>query len=308
MNIFIEAYHTFCEDYMFKALPEHNFYRVSDKRTPWSMRTPPKNLFLFDNLEDIPWNAISLGYTVSPEMFLHITKERGVPCIFHIDQMPPDYETPFRWKEVIGSNTVTLYWSSEEAFAWEMGKQVVHHHPIDCEFWKGYNPIIPHAITVATRPISSWGNQVKGYYILKEAYKHVPIQVVAAADPEFPLSSPMIESEEHMRATLASHSVYFNCAWKLDRTALEAMAIGLPVVAIRTPQNVYRDLFVHGEDIIYCNTMEEMVEQTNSLIKNTYKARLIGRNARIVVCRNFTVVAANKKWNDSFALALEVKK
>jgi hypothetical protein len=46
-----------------------------------------------------------------------------------------------------------------------------------------------------------------------------------------------------MVKTLQDHQVYFNCAWKLDRSPLEAMGVGLPVVAIRGSRNVYRKYF-----------------------------------------------------------------
>lgn len=304
MNIFIEAYHTFCEWYMFNTLPLHTFHRVSDSNTPWAMRRKPDNLILYNNIYAIPWDSIDIAYVVSPNMY-NIAREKVKACIFHVDQMPPSEEFAESWRNVISKKTITMYWSKEEAEAWNMGTPCIHRHPIDCNFWKGYKRTIPHAITVATRPISSWGNLVKGYSILKQAYQCVPIQVVAGGDPEFPLSSPMIETEEEMRDILASHSVYFNCGWKLDRTSLEAMAIGLPVVAIKTPQNVYKDIFTNGEDIIYCNNTEEMIEKTLWLIKDGYMAMTIGKNARMMVSRHFRPITARIQWENAFNLSLE---
>ena len=188
---------------------------------------------------EIPWEKIDLGYAVTIGSFREVIK-KNKPCVFHIDQVPQEWDNPKWLKTAIDKNPV-VYWSKEEAEMWDVGISIVRPHPIDTEIFKEYNPIMKKAITIATRSISSWGQELKGYRILKDAYYQLPLQVIAKYDKDFP-NAKNINSEEEMVKALQEHQTYFNCAWKLDRSPLEAMGCGMPVVALKTNNNTYLDI------------------------------------------------------------------
>jgi len=303
MNIVMERYHDFCEYYMYKALPEHTFYIVDNNIAPKG-RIFPENAKITP-WDKIPWDIIDCGYAVSYERWLAL-KEHGKPCVFHIDQVPQQWDNPGKLAVLLG-DTPTCYWSEEEAEMWHVGTPIVRPHPIDTDIFKGYNPTKNMAITVATRAISGWGPELKGYYILQDAYYQIPIQVIAKEDPNFP-NARGIFSEEDMVETLKDHQVYFNCAWKLDRSPLEAMGVGLPVVAIKTRYNVYKKYFnEENNNIVYAFDTQDMVKKTKELLDDKDKANEIGKNARNTIREFWNPELSKKGWEKAFNLAIRSK-
>jgi len=173
--------------------------------------------------------------------------------------------------------------------------------------FKGYEPTKNMAITVATRAFSGWGPELKGYNILKDAYYKLPIQVIAKEDKDFP-NAKGIYSEQEMVDTLKDHQLYFNCAWKLDRSPLEAMGVGLPVIAIKTGHNVYREHFnEENNNIVYAWNTEEMIIKTKELLEDPARCKEIGDNARNTIKEFWSPELSKNGWNKAFNLALGVK-
>ncbi len=282
-------------------MPDHTFYSAAEYDTDNAGRPLLPNV-IHVKWENIPWEKIDVAMLVGIEKVPLITKH-NIPWVFHIDQMPEDQNLK-RIAEVVHPNQIVLYWSQEEANAWNLGTPVIHPHPIDIQVFKGYEPTIKSAITVATRAFNSWGLRLKGWHILHEAYYQVPIQVIAHGDHEF-RNAHGIYTEKEMVEALANHQVYFNCAWKLDRSALEAAAVGMPIVAIRTEKNVYKDIFVDGVNILYANNTKEMIELTRQLLEDQNRCYELGVRARGAIRDYWSPEESRKKWEFAFNKAIE---
>jgi len=296
-----ERYHDFCEYYMYKTLPEHTFYIVDNNVEPKG-RIFPENAKITP-WDKIPWDIIDVGCAVHFERVEAIW-QHNKPCVFHIDQVPQQWDKPQKLAELL-KDTPTCYWSDEEAEMWQVGTPIVRPHPIDASIFKGYKPTKKMAITIATRAFSGWGPELKGYHILKDAYPEVPIQVIAKDDYDFP-NAKAIYSEEEMVKTLQDHQVYFNCAWKLDRSPLEAMGVGLPVVAIKTGFNVYKKYFNEEKNnIVYAWNIADMIQKTKELLADKERCYEIGVNARGTIREYWNPKLSNEGWNRAFELALK---
>lgn len=301
LNIVMERYHDFCEYYMYKTLPEHTFYIVDNNITPKG-RIFPDNAKITPWTK-IPWDIIDVGYAIHDGLLQEVWKHNK-PCVRQIDQVPQQFDNINRTIELL-KDTITCYWSEEETEMWRAGKPIWIPHPIDTAVFKGYNPTQEKAITIATRAFSSWGPDLKGYNILKDAYKELPIQVIARDDHEFP-NAKAIWSEEEMVKTLQEHQVYFNCAWKLDRSPLEAMAVGLPVVAIKTGLNVYKKYFNEEKNnIVYAWNIADMINKTKELLSNKERCYEIGVNARNTIREFWNPQLSRERWNKALNLAME---
>ena len=190
---------------------------------------------------------------------------------------------------------------------WKCGIPIVRPHPIDTSIFKDYNPTKEMAITVATRAFSGWGPELKGFHILKDAYKQTSIQVIAKEDQDFP-NAKAIYSEEEMVKTLQDHQLYFNCAWKLDRSPLEAMGVGLPVIAIKTGFNVYKKYFnEENNNIVYAWNMTDMINKTKELLTDKKRCLEIGTNARETIKKFWNPELSREGWNKAFNLAIKSK-
>lgn len=304
LKIVMQRYHNFCEYYMYKTLSQHEFYVVDDG-SPYYGRPMLPNMHLVQ-LNDVPWDEIDVGFAVTYDR-VEMVNKMGKPCVMHFDQMPQDFEHPDKLQPLL-ENTVCHYWSNEEADAWDCGNyRVINRHPIDTEIFKGYNPTKKVAITIASRAFSGWTPDLKGFPILKQAYREVPIQVIARNDKDFD-NARALESEEDMIEALTTHQLYFNCAWKLDRSPLEAMGCGMPVIAIRHRNNVYKDYFneAHG-NIVYADNAEDMIAKTKELLKDPDRCKAIGNAARETIKRIWNPDLARQSWNIAFLEAMEDK-
>jgi hypothetical protein len=287
---------------MYKSMPEHTFYVIS--KNDKTVREFPFNVHVVP-LSEIPWDIIDVGYAITIERF-RIILEHGKPCVFHIDQVPQEWDNLKELKILIGDSPV-CYWSKEESEMWQVGTPIIRPHPIDITIFRGYKPTKEMAITIATRSFNSWGPDLKGYSILKDAYKEIPIQVIAGGEKDFPNAMELINTEEDMIKTLQDHQVYFNCAWKLDRSPLEAMAIGLPVVDIKTEFNVYKEYFnKENNNIVYANDTADMINKTRELLADKNRCFEIGVNARGTIREYWTPALSNKGWNKAFNLAIKL--
>jgi len=301
LNIVMERYHDFCEYYMYKTLPEHTFYIVDNGIIPKG-RVFPNNAIITP-WDQIPWDIIDCGYAVHSERVKSVW-EHNKPCVFHIDQVPQQWDNIKSLAEFL-KDTPTCYFSDEEAKLWGVGTPIVRPHPIDTNVFNGYNPTKEMAITIATRAISGWGPELKGFNILKEAYFQVPIQVIAKDDENFP-NAKAIYSEEEMIKTLQDHQIYFNCAWKLDRSPLEAMGVGLPVVAIKTGFNVYKEHFNEkNNNIVYAYDIAEMISKTKELLADKKRCFEIGKNAQETIKKFWNPELSREGWNKAFNLAIK---
>ena len=302
LNIVMERYHNFCEYYMYKTMPEHTFYIVDNNVAPKG-RVFPENAKITP-WNEIPWDIIDVGYAVQFERVKAVW-EHNKPCVFHIDQVPQQWDNVKALATLL-KDTPTCYWSEEEAEMWQVGTPIVRPHPIDISVFKGYNPTKQMGITVATRAFSGWGPELKGYHILKDAYPEVPIQVIAKDDYDFP-NAKAIYSEEEMVKTLQDHQLYFNCAWKLDRSPLEAMGVGLPVVAITTGFNFYRKYFNEEKNnIVYAWNIADMINKTKELLANKERCIEIGVNARGTIREYWNPQLSREGWNKAFNLAIKL--
>jgi hypothetical protein len=285
---------------MYQTLSEHTFYVVDNNVKP--KRDFPSNVKIIPWTE-VPWDIIDVGYAVSYER-LKAVWDHDKPCVFHIDQVPQQWDNPNKLSLLLKNNPV-CYWSEEESKMWGVGTPIVRPHPISIQTFKGYNPTKKSAITIATRAISGWGPELKGYNILKDAYYQVPIQVIARDDNDFK-NAKAIDTEEDMVKTLQDHQVYFNCAWKLDRSPLEAMGVGLPVVALKTAFNVYKDYFNEEKNnIVYAWNLNEMVEKTKELLSNQNRCYEVGVRARDTIREFWSPKLSIKGWNKAFNLAMK---
>ena len=300
MNILMERYHDFCEYYQYKTLPEHHFYIPRGFYPPKGRPICSNTTYLF--MDDVPWHKIDLGIATTIGR-VESYKELKVPFVFHIDQMPQPLDGVKETRVCVG-NAPTLYWSEEEADAWKVGTPIVRPHPIDTKVFKGYNPTKKTAITIATRAISGWGPSLKGHNILKKAYHELPIQVVARDDKDYP-NAIAIWSEEEMVEALQTHQVYFNAGWKIDRSPLEAMGCGMPVIAIRTPQNVYKKYFnEEAGNIVYSKDTEDMIQKAKELLDDPERCCEIGRKAKETIEKYWNPELSRAGWNKAFDLAL----
>jgi glycosyltransferase involved in cell wall biosynthesis len=102
---------------------------------------------------------------------------------------------------------------------------------------------------------------------------------------------------ENLMSILSQYSIYINPTVhnSLPMTVLEAMSIGLPVIALNTT-----DLHIAITDGIegyLCNTVDDIIDKYNYLLNNKSKIQGMGINAREKIKNYFSFDRFEKSWN-----------
>lgn len=131
--------------------------------------------------------------------------------------------------------------------------------------------------------------------LLAEVTDRVPVTVVG--DNEDPIVSRPAARWEALRAAYAAHRAFLNVTRPPEKgynlACLEAMATGLPVVALAHPFTPVVD----GENGYLVRTAEEMVERAEALLADRDLAARLGRAARETVRRSFGFEDFRASWH-----------
>lgn len=89
----------------------------------------------------------------------------------------------------------------------------------------------------------------------------------------------------------------------LPLAVIEAMTIGMPVVALATTE--LPTVIENGETGYISCDVEELIERMRFLLANPAEARRLGANARAVALERFGLDRFARDWNAAFALVLD---
>lgn len=87
----------------------------------------------------------------------------------------------------------------------------------------------------------------------------------------------------------------------LPLAVIEAMTIGMPVVALATTE--LPDVIAHGENGFISCQIDELIEHMRLLLADRAEAARLGRNARAMARERFGLDRFVRDWNRAFALA-----
>lgn len=184
---------------------------------------------------------------------------------------------------------------------WDNGETptrlVEHSVAIDPDVsWQGTRP---EGITVINS-MPRRGRKV-GYDLLLEARRHVPIQVAGfeneGLDPigNFPY--------EHLHRVVAEYRFLFSpCRYtSLPLAAIEALTIGMPVVALATTE--LPDVIENGVHGYVSNDLHDLITGMRRLVDDHDHARELGANARDLARTRFGLDRFAQDWDAAFAEA-----
>ena len=291
MKIATHPFHRAVEFYLLNLFPEHEFQFVSNKGLPSApesmpMRPHPKNYRLVDHFEDCDF-----AIAHSKPGYLYFRNK--IRTIMKFDNMP------FFKSQWYGINDikVAVHYTHEASSYWGFGEQrFVCYHPIESF---GVNVGDDRRfLNMATMPIN-WFGQMKGAGLLRYLIVNgIPIKLVGMNnEKDYPMCDPeFVTSEERMKEILCSHIAYACTSPQFERSPLEAMSTGMPVIMIRHPFNTLLNEL--GDLIIFAETPADYVEICRDILLNGHgkdKDKIRERVAKI-----FTPSIVRAQWQKAF--------
>jgi hypothetical protein len=199
------------------------------------------------------------------------------------------------------------------------GVLLVHVTYYNCLMWdNGRTPTTVIEHSVAIDPSISYSGQracgitvvnsmqrrprIAGHDIFLQARQMVPLEAVGMGTEAFGGLGDIPYRDLHR--LVAGYRFLFSPIryTSLPLAVIEAMTIGMPVVALATTE--LPEVIVNGETgYVSCN-IDELIERMRLLLTDHEEARRLGRNALAVAHERFSLDRFIRDWNKAFALML----
>lgn len=290
----------------------HNFYLPTRRGRPEGYGGRSGHFPWPDNVYDVPFDrvrdlTVDLVLFQSTKNFLVdrfdvlSSVQRELPSIFLEHNTPRAHPTDTR-HPVDDPTVLLVHCTHFNALMWDNGRSptmVVPHGvtvPDDVE-WTGERV---RGIT-AVNGIQRRG-RLAGYDIFLRARERVPIDLVGMGS-EF-LHGLGDLPHDHLLRLEASYRFFFNPIryTSMPLSVIEAMAVGLPVVALATTE--LPGTIPHREAGLVTNDLDELLSGMDQLLRDHDLARRWGTRAREIARETFGIQRFVRDWERAFRRVL----
>jgi glycosyltransferase involved in cell wall biosynthesis len=200
-------------------------------------------------------------------------------------------------------NILLVHVTHYNRLMWDNGKTptMVIEHSVAIDPHLAYSGEIERGITVVNgmqkRP------RIAGYDLFLHARQSVPLDAVGMETEEFGGLSDVPYRELH--SLVAQYRFLFSPIryTSLPLAVIEAMTIGMPVVALATTE--LPTVIENGITGYLSCDVEKLIEAMHFLLNNAEEARRIGANARAVARERFGLARFIRDWQTAFALVTQ---
>jgi hypothetical protein len=265
-------------------------------------------------VRDVPWHRVreldlDLIIFQSPRNFLEDQYEILTPLQRQLPRIYLEHNTPrphpVDTRHVVDDPAVLLVHVSQfNRLMWDNGdiptKVVEHSVAIPPEV--RYDGSLERGITVVNgmqhRP------RIAGYDLFLEARRHVPLDICGMETEQFGGLGDI--KYQGLHQTVAEYRFLYSPMryTSLPLAVIEAMTIGMPVVALAT--TAVPGVIEHGKSGFISCDPDELIEHMRWLLAHPAEARRIGDEARKVAERRFSLDRFKHSWNAAFSRAIEL--
>lgn len=229
-------------------------------------------------------------------------EQRRLPSIYleHNTPKPGAVET----RHLIDDpNVLLVHVTHYNRLMWDNGKTptMVIEHSVAIDPQLAYSGEVERGITVVNgmqkRP------RIAGYDLFLHARQSVPLDVVGMETEAFGGLGDVPYRELH--SLVAQYRFLFSPIryTSLPLAVIEAMTIGMPVVALATTE--LPTVIENGITGYLSCDVEKLIEAMHFLLDNAEEARRIGANARTVARERFGLARFIRDWQTAFALVTQ---
>jgi len=143
-----------------------------------------------------------------------------------------------------------------------------------------------------------------GYGVQEQILRGNIPSTIVGQNPSIP-GARLARSWDELKGFYRSHRVYLNTTIQqyesgYNLSMLEAMATGMPIVALANPDSPIID----GVNGFISDNLEYLRDKVFLLMRDVDLARRLGQAARETVLREFTVDRFAQEWNQVFTAAV----
>lgn len=226
-------------------------------------------------------------------------EQRLLPKIYLEHNTPKPYAVDSR-HPIDDPNVLLVHVTHYNKLMWDNGRTstMVIEHSVAIDPSIRYNGHLEQGITIINgiqkRP------RIAGHDIFQQARQMVPLQAVGMETEEFGGYGDVPYRDLHR--FVADYRFLFSPIryTSLPLAVIEAMTIGMPVVALATTE--LPTVIKNGETgYVSCN-INELIENMHSLLSDRREAYRLGTNARALARERFGLDRFMRDWNRAFEL------
>jgi glycosyltransferase involved in cell wall biosynthesis len=237
------------------------------------------------------------NYTTDAEEILSAEQQR-LPRIY-LEHNTPKPDAVNQRHPLDDLDVLLVHVTHFNQLMWDNGpaETVVIEHSVGIDPSILYTGTIERGITVVNgmqrRP------RIAGYDLFLEMRDRFPLDVAGMQTEEFGGLGDIPYRDLHRR--IAAYRFLFSPMryTSLPLAVVEAMTIGMPVVALATTE--LPTVIQHGENGFVTCDLAEMVDCMRFLLANPAEARRVGDNARRTASERFAMERFVDGWNQAFA-------
>ena len=230
--------------------------------------------------------------------------QRGLPKIYLEHNTPRPHPTDSR-HPIDDPDVLLVHVTHFNRLMWDNGRTPtkVIEHSVAIDPRARYSGRIAQGITMINgmqkRP------RIVGYDLFLRARELVPLQCVGMETEALGGVGDVPYRDLHRR--VAEYRFLFSPIryTSLPLAVVEAMTIGMPVVALATTE--LPTVIENGVSGYISCDMDELVGRMRELLDNPDQARRIGANARAVAIERFGIERFARDWNDAFASIVDCR-
>jgi hypothetical protein len=232
-------------------------------------------------------------------------EQQRLPRIFLEHNTPRPYPVDTR-HPVDDPDTLLVHVTHFNRLMWDNGRTptTVVEHSVAVDPAVRYSGELARGITVVNEMARR--KRIVGEDIFVAVRDRVPLDLAGMDSLRYgglgDLPYPRLHRE------MARHRFLFNCIryTSLPLAVIEAMTIGLPVVALATTE-IPTAIEDGRTGYVSCD-VEELVARMRELLEHPEEARRLGANARAVARERFGLERFARSWNAAFAEALGLRR
>lgn len=225
-------------------------------------------------------------------------EQQRLPRLYLEHNTPKPHATDTR-HAIDDPNVLLVHVTHYNRLMWDNGRTPtrVIEHSVAIDPTVSYQGQLERGITVINgmqkRP------RITGYDLFLQARQQVPLDVAGMQTEE--LGGLGDVPYRHLHRRIAEYRFLFSPIryTSLPLAVIEAMMIGMPVVALATTE--LPTVIEHGKSGYVSCDIEELIMHMHALLKNSEEARRIGAYARHVAQERFSLERFARDWNAAFA-------
>lgn len=231
-------------------------------------------------------------------------EQRQLPKIFLEHNTPKGHPTDTQHPMSDEANVLLVHVTHFNRMMWESGRctNIVIEHGVLVDPSAQYTGELDRGIVVVNG--LKRRNRISGYDVWEQMRQRIPMDLFGMGSEDLGGEGDIPHFDLHRR--VAKYRFFFNPIryTSLPLALVEAMAIGMPIVALATTE--VPAVVENGVSGYVTNDLDRLAEGMQCLLSDRQEAERMGRRSREIAIERFSIERFARDWERAFAMVMRM--